>query len=99
MGWPSDFKSRLLVEQKSVWYPDEHKSMRDLFRPCATARLFLTESFQEVDSAIYIDTDFIFMAPPQEIWNEFSHFDSKQVAALAPCLAHYDDPSVAKVEL
>ena len=82
--WPGDFKSKLLVEHKQVWHPDEYKSMRDLFRPCATTMLFLPESLKEIDSAISIDTDFIFMSNPQEIWDEFNNFDSIQVAALAP---------------
>lgn len=36
------------------------------------------------DSIIYIDNDMLFMRPPEELWEEFTKFDSIQVAGISP---------------
>ncbi|XP_050714571.1 glucoside xylosyltransferase 1-like isoform X2 [Eriocheir sinensis] len=88
--WPSDYKRRVAFEWHTVWYPSDREAMRLMFRVCATERLFLPQMFPSLDAAIYIDTDLIFMRPPEDLWMEFKKFDEIQVAAMAPCLYHYD---------
>ena len=39
----------------------DRQDMRTMFRVCATERLFVPDIFPDMDRAIYIDTDLIFM--------------------------------------
>ena len=87
--WPGVYQKRVTFEWHPVWYPRDREDMRTMFRTCATERLFLPEMFPTLDAAIYIDTDLIFLRPPEELWAEFHKFDAVQVAAMAPCLYHY----------
>nr|XP_026692036.1 glucoside xylosyltransferase 1-like isoform X2 [Ciona intestinalis] len=38
----------------------------------------------KTDSVLYVDTDVIFLTPPEELWRHFYLFNDRQVAALAP---------------
>lgn len=87
--WPPDYRRLVAFEWYPVWFPSDREAMRSMFRVCATERLFLPEMFPSLDAAIYIDTDLIFMRPPEDLWMEFKKFDETQVAAMAPCLYHY----------
>ncbi|XP_068202667.1 glucoside xylosyltransferase 2-like [Palaemon carinicauda] len=87
--WPEEYQKKIEMEHHNVWFPPNRRDMRNMFRVCATERLFLPEMFPDLDAAIYIDTDFIFLRPPDELWGLFERFDNKQVAAMAPCLYHY----------
>ncbi|XP_042888717.1 glucoside xylosyltransferase 1-like [Penaeus japonicus] len=88
--WPHEYRQRLSFEYHDVWYPAGRAEMRNMFRVCATERLFLPDMFPDLDAAIYIDTDLVFLRPPEDLWAEFRNFDDGQVAAMAPCLYHYD---------
>uniref|UniRef100_A0A6A7G324 UDP-D-xylose:beta-D-glucoside alpha-1,3-D-xylosyltransferase n=1 Tax=Hirondellea gigas TaxID=1518452 RepID=A0A6A7G324_9CRUS len=70
--------------------------MRNMFRECATERLFLPQMLPTEDALIYLDTDLIFMRPPEELWHHFYNFNEKQVAAMAPCLFHYGTSPTSK---
>ena len=39
----------------------ERQDMKNMFRVCATERLFIPDMFPSLDRAIYIDTDLIFL--------------------------------------
>ncbi|XP_071538508.1 glucoside xylosyltransferase 2-like [Panulirus ornatus] len=88
-SWPEEYQKHVVFEYYDVWYPADRQSMRTMFRVCATERLFLPEMFPNLDAAIYIDTDLVFLRPPEQLWGEFHRFDDVQVAAMAPCLYHY----------
>ena len=90
--WDLAQRNKLIFERRQVWYPEGRESMKSMFRECATARLFLTETLKDEDAVIYIDTDFVFMAPPEWLWDEFKKFNSTQIASMTPCLFHYHDP-------
>ncbi|CAL4058546.1 unnamed protein product, partial [Meganyctiphanes norvegica] len=89
-GWPEEYTNRLKFEYHPVWYPEDRQAMRSMFRVCATQRLFLPDMFPDLDAAIYIDTDLVFMRPPEDLWAEFNKFNKKQSIAMAPCDYHYD---------
>ena len=63
-------------------YPENRMEMISMFKPCATFRLFLPPLLNQKDAIIYMDTDFIFMRPPEELWLLFSEFDSVQLASM-----------------
>ncbi|XP_042210652.1 glucoside xylosyltransferase 1-like [Homarus americanus] len=89
-SWPADYQKRILMDYHKVWYPAERKDMRSMFRVCSTERLFIPEMFSDLDAGIYVDTDMLFLRPPEQLWEEFQKFNDVQLAALAPCLFHYD---------
>ena len=39
----------------------ERQDMKNMFRVCATERLFIPDMFPSLERAIYIDTDLIFL--------------------------------------
>lgn len=54
---------------------------------CFVFQLILTE----VDSLLYVDTDIIFLQPVEDIWALLSHFNSSQLAAMAP---EHEEPRI-----
>jgi len=38
---------------------------------------------QDIDSVLYLDTDNIFLASPESVWQYFNTMDDKQLAAVA----------------
>lgn len=66
-----------LVEIK---FPNDE--WRSLFKPCASQRLFLPSLLTD-SRILYVDSDTIFLSPPNEIFNIFNQFNSTQIAALS----------------
>lgn len=96
-GWPDRYRTKLRFSRHKVWYPEGREDMREMFRVCATARLFIPDLFPALDRVIFLDTDLIFMRPLEDLWAHFDYFDSKQVAAMAPELFHYENSKRNKV--
>ncbi|XP_008548664.1 glucoside xylosyltransferase 1 [Microplitis demolitor] len=61
-----------------------------LFKPCAAQRLFLPALLNDTDAILYVDTDTLFLAPPELVWDEFKKMNSTQLAALSP---EHEDPN------
>jgi len=83
VGWPDGFKKKIRFTMHDVWYPEGKEGMRSMFRACATERLFVPEMFPAMDKAVYIDTDVIFMRPPEDLWSFFDDFSPSHIAAMA----------------
>lgn len=88
-NWPYSYRRKLRFSMQDVWYPEDREDMRTMFRVCATERLFVPDMFPEMDRAIYIDTDLVFMRPPEDLWAFFDSFSPSHIAAMAPCMYHY----------
>ena len=82
--WPPEFEARITLQYLAESYPPDRMDMRNLWRSCATQRLFVPAMLPNEDAIIYIDNDFLFMRPPEDLWEYFNKFDSQQVAAMAP---------------
>ena len=55
-----------------VKYPDGLQHMEDMFRVCATARLFLDYMLPEdLEEGIFLDTDTLVMDDIRNLWNHF----------------------------
>ncbi|KAK0094756.1 hypothetical protein PV326_010080 [Microctonus aethiopoides] len=63
---------------------------KKLFKPCAAQRLFLPALLNDTDAILYVDTDTLFLAPPELVWDEFKNMNSTQLAALSP---EHEDPN------
>jgi len=88
-AWPDTYRKKIRFSMHDVWYPEERQDMKSMFRVCATERLFVPDMFPSLEKAIYIDTDLIFMRPPEDLWSFFDDFSSSHIAAMAPCMYHY----------
>ena len=76
-----------------MWYPEGRYKMKELFRVCASERLFLPAILPEEDAVIYLDTDLIVMVPPSKLWNKFLDFDSEHLTAMSQVLSYYNTPA------
>ena len=71
------------LKSQNVFYPDGLGHMVNMFRICATARLFIHEMLPTVDAGIYLDSDVLLLDNIINLWSFFSKFNSAQVMALS----------------
>lgn len=91
-SWPKMVQIKFNFTIYPITFPkDNAKEWKKLFKPCASQRLFLPLILKEVDSLLYVDTDIIFLQPVEEIWKLLSHFNSTQLAAMAP---EHEEPRI-----
>jgi UDP-xylose:glucoside alpha-1,3-xylosyltransferase len=85
-AWPERVKERFSLKVYPISYPGaaDPEKWKALFKPCATQRLFMPYLVEGTDRALYVDTDILFLRPPEDIWAFFADFDDRQLAALAP---------------
>ncbi len=85
-AWPARARERFRVELYPISYPgvEDEAKWRALFKPCATQRLFMPYLVRGTERALYVDTDILFLRPPEDVWRFFAEFDPSQLAALAP---------------
>lgn len=85
-AWPERARRRLTLEVYPISYPGvaDPDRWQAMFKPCATQRLFMPYLVRGTDRALYVDTDILFLRPPEDVWGLFAGFDDKQLAALAP---------------
>ncbi|RXG67461.1 hypothetical protein Avbf_08014, partial [Armadillidium vulgare] len=93
--WPERIRRNIILDKKDIWFPDK-EDFEKLFRLCSTERLFLVENLPNEDSVVYLDTDTMFLHPPENLWAEFSKFNSIQMSGLSPSLYFYspDNPRI-----
>ncbi|XP_071548432.1 glucoside xylosyltransferase 1-like [Panulirus ornatus] len=77
-------RSRLQLENRNIWFPEEYKILKDHWRPCAWAKLFLAEALPEEDAVIYLDTDVVFLGPAEQLWSLLRLLEDGAALALAP---------------
>jgi len=82
--WPKYYRDRVTLSSKAVYYPEEHLDMKGIYMQCSSASLFLLPLFPDLDKAIFLDTDQIFMRPVEDLWALFDEFNSTQLQSIAP---------------
>ncbi|KAK7085010.1 hypothetical protein SK128_013532 [Halocaridina rubra] len=91
--WPLQYKNRLVFNpRREIFYPEEFEYINEHYKLCSAAKLFLKDVFHDMDSLIFLDTDMIFMQPPEDLWKEFKNFETRNVIGLIPHLHHYNPP-------
>uniref|UniRef100_A0A915L8A0 UDP-D-xylose:beta-D-glucoside alpha-1,3-D-xylosyltransferase n=1 Tax=Romanomermis culicivorax TaxID=13658 RepID=A0A915L8A0_ROMCU len=71
------------VQFYSLKFPRKNQnSWINLFRQCASQRLFIPNILTNIDSLIYIDTDIIFLRPIEDLWHYFTLFNDMQISGL-----------------
>ena len=84
-SWPRYYTQYIFYSLYSSHFPVENeKEWLGLFKPAAAQRLFLASILVGTDSVIYIDTDVLFLRPPEDLWFEFKRFDKNQIAGMSP---------------
>ena len=84
------------VTSRSVSYPPGLKDMVNMFRVCATARLFLPEMLPEVDAGIFLDTDIILMDDIKNLHDHLKLFSPAQVMGMAAVEPDYGNMNHVK---
>ena len=79
------------VSSRKVVYPPGLREMQDMFRVCATARLFMHEMLPNIDSGIFLDTDIILMDDIQNLQDHFQKFNPAQIMGMAAVEPHYSN--------
>ncbi|XP_063053568.1 glucoside xylosyltransferase 1-like isoform X2 [Engraulis encrasicolus] len=91
-SWPAVYQAKFNYSMYPITFPHENaKEWKKLFKPCASQRLFLPLLLKDVDSLLYVDTDILFLQPVEEIWSFLSHFNSSQMAGMAP---EHEEPRI-----
>ncbi|KAK8388018.1 hypothetical protein O3P69_020122 [Scylla paramamosain] len=89
-SWSAAYRQRVVLgDYKEVFYPPGTEEMKNMFRPCATGRLFLAQTFEDKDAMVFLDTDTLFLMPPEELWRKVCAFNLHHVIGIAPCLYLY----------
>ncbi|XP_077548345.1 glucoside xylosyltransferase 2-like [Haemaphysalis longicornis] len=84
-SWPSSVRRRIRYSVRPLYYPGPNGAeWRNLFKPCASQRLFLPGALAEVDAVIYADSDVLFLSPLEDLWHFFETMNDSQLAAMAP---------------
>ncbi|XP_076045885.1 glucoside xylosyltransferase 1-like [Oratosquilla oratoria] len=84
-SWPAIVRHRVALDVRDLSFPKGQDHMwRTLFKPCASQRLFLPSLLEEEDALMYVDTDVLFLAPPEVVWGHFARMNASQMAAMAP---------------
>ncbi|XP_040031428.1 glucoside xylosyltransferase 1 [Gasterosteus aculeatus] len=92
-SWPGFIRSRFSFTVYSISFPSENAAeWKKLFKPCASQRLFLPLILKDVDSAVYVDSDILFLQPVDRLWAFLPQFNSSQLAAMAP---EHEEPRIA----
>nr|XP_045622130.1 glucoside xylosyltransferase 1-like isoform X2 [Procambarus clarkii] len=84
LSWPPEYRSRIVLVHHQVYYPPKTENLLKMFRHCSTEKLFLPYLYKEKDILISLDTDLIFMQPPEDLWTEFENFEDRHIVGMAP---------------
>ncbi|XP_076458538.1 glucoside xylosyltransferase 2-like [Babylonia areolata] len=66
----------ITVTENATWWE------RIFSRPCAYQRLFLHSLLTDVDAAIYVDTDIVFLTSVTSVWDNFARFNASQTLGM-----------------
>ncbi|BES89854.1 Glycosyl transferase family 8 [Nesidiocoris tenuis] len=89
--WKNLLNGSFEFETHRIRFPDKGgDEWIKLFKPCASQRLFLPSVLTNTDAILYVDTDVLFLSPPENVWKYFNQMNSTQLAALAP---EHEDPN------
>jgi lipopolysaccharide biosynthesis glycosyltransferase len=86
LAWPAEVRAKFTPVLYPISYPgvEDPGKWRNLFKPCASQRLFFPYLIESTDRVLYVDTDILFLRPLDDLWNLFDRFTPEQLAALAP---------------
>ncbi|XP_060079324.1 glucoside xylosyltransferase 2-like [Ylistrum balloti] len=91
--WPDEFRMRVEYHIYNLSFPEGEvtNEWKNLFKPCASQRLFIPSLLTDVDALLYVDTDILFLRPLEDIWAFLHKFNRTQLVALSP--EHEDSQS------
>lgn len=82
------YRYRLQLVYRPLFIPPT-PALLELYESCATEKLFLPWALPELDKAIFLDTDIIFMRPPEDLIVRMQDFDNTQMLGVAPVDGYY----------
>ena len=60
-----------------------------MYAKCSAERLFLPWVLPDEDAAIHLDSDLLFMRPPEDLWQYYKQFDEDDVFGAASNRGYY----------
>ncbi|ESO85785.1 hypothetical protein LOTGIDRAFT_130505 [Lottia gigantea] len=80
--WPHKFRSQIDYFIYDLQFPNDGNGQKwkELFKPCASQRLFVPQILTDVDSLIYVDSDVLFISSIDQLYHHFTLFNSTQLA-------------------
>ena len=84
--WPASLTSKFLYKYLDPTFSSGYDPAvwRNFFRPCASQRLFMSETLVDVDSVIYVDSDMLFLNDVVKLWNRFDYLTPIQILGMVP---------------
>ncbi|KAL8600334.1 hypothetical protein ACOMHN_060952 [Nucella lapillus] len=92
-AWPGRYSERMAFRVYDVTIPPAQNATwwtTIFWRPCAYQRLFLHSLLTDVDAALYVDTDTLFLGSPLPVWLTLTLFSPSQLVGMA---ANHEDPA------
>ena len=76
-AWALEHKEKITLQHVQELYPVYDGNTTD----CDAHRLRIPKLLYMEEAIIYVDTNVIFMRPPEDLWKHFHNFDSIQFAS------------------
>jgi UDP-xylose:glucoside alpha-1,3-xylosyltransferase len=74
-----DFK----VNYHNPSFPEKDKQKwENMFKRCSTQKLFVANILKDIDAAVYVDADTLFLSPPSDIFRQLEKFSEKQIMGM-----------------
>ena len=65
-----------------------------MYERCSAERLFIPWVLPEYESAVYLDTDVLFLRPPEDLISVLKDFDLDQVFGFAQLFGYYQQTNI-----
>jgi len=76
------YRNKVVMTKHDAWFPQERPDLKTIFKPCATERLFIPLMFPDLSKIVYIDTDTVFLRPPEHLFQLFNQFNEDQFISM-----------------
>jgi len=76
------YKDKVIMTKHEAWYPKEIQAFKAIYRPCSTQRLLIPDMFPDLNQIVYVDTDVLFLRPPEHLFQLFEQFNKDQFISM-----------------
>jgi len=76
------YRDKVVMTKHDAWFPQERPDLKTILKPCATERLLIPLMFPDLSEIVYIDTDTVFLRPPEHLFQLFNQFNEDQFISM-----------------
>jgi len=81
-GMSELYRKKVVMTKHDAWFPKNRPDLKAMFKPCSTERLLIPIMFPDLSKVVYIDTDTIFLRPPEHLFKLFNQFNEDQFISM-----------------